>query len=838
MSVQINPVVAGSSQNTLSTANVSLNTGISGNSQVSGGSEALQTSLGSFTFTGPAGRFALNHQTVWHPLLANMPAFAGARPVVNWIINSDTPGSPTAWTTVAGGEVSFAASTDTYNGRTIGVIDINNNSTTGGPYIYGYSGNWFGATVADSPYATGQWATVNGWAPGTMMVARAALKLSSGAITDWVMYQRAKDNNVAPTESQGGYLTLTSDYQIISGLMEQNAGYTALGTRFNQNTSGALTHTLLGQPQVEDLSGDKGPYTSSEYVPSFGASPGWKWFGTAKNTTRTNNTYLSTWTTNVVVKNPSNSTTYSCGVLTEDTGTALTGLNGVVMEPAASNIAGGWNTLAKIGQFKSSGSATPASGVPYANGATTIYYEAPSGMMVGNYNGSAPTDITLNAGAPDTITSTTTNFVTAGFTVGMSIWVWRADAYTSPVLLVAGVAANTLTLTGSLLTAKASGTATRIMRCPTNGDNIMLMLNDGTGFRTTVNATVTLPAAGAWSSKNYVTVSIANALPSAGGWAATDNGTHGFYWKDHTDFGISIAGGTGVTCKPVFDKQALIDAGLGYLCPMGLALEIYGGSGATTTVALAGTSALGTATRDTRISVYAKKISGTDMRIKLENGAHTNFTALSGASWARYTCTESSLGTQNIPTISNVTAGSTTYVILWQTEQASDVAANQTGVTSSPIVTFGDTAAKTRTATKCFRSWNSNSTNNIGRSLVWTPAYGALVQKQVLWALYQDASNYLELSISNTTITWRKRRAGTNFDVTASYTPVAGTPCNLVFNCRSDSGMTLSVDGVAATPNITDLYGITALTTSSVEEIGTANSANGAYGAFRALQVL
>ena len=107
-----------------------------------------------------------------------------------------------------------------------------------------------------------------------------------------------------------------------------------------------------------------------------------------------------------------------------------------------------------------------------------------------------------------------------------------------------------------------------------------------------------------------------------------------------------------------------------------------------------------------------------------------------------------------------------------------------------------------------------------------------------MWALYQDASNYLELSISNTTITWRKRRAGTNFDVTASYTPVAGTPCTLVFNCRSDSGMTLSVDGTAATPNTTDLYGITALTTSSVEEIGTANSANGAYGAFRALQVL
>lgn len=806
-----------------------------------GSSEDLLLSVGSFTFTGPTGRYALNHQSVWHPLLANMPAFAGARPVVNWMINSDTPGSPTAWTTSAGFENSSTATTDTYNGATIGALSINNTAgTSGGPFIYGYSGSWFGATVAASPYASGQWSAVNGWSPGTIMVARAMFRLVNGSTTSWQLYQRARDNSVAPTESLGGAITASSSWSIVSGAMEQSAAYTALGTRLAQAATGA-TDVLVANVQIEDQSGDKGPYYPSEYVPST-TTPGWRWFGTAKGTTRTNNTYITNWTTMVPVKDPANSPTQSCGVVTEGTGATLPGLAGLVMEPAASNIAGGWNTLACIGSFKSSAAITGHTGVrPWATGVTTIYYEAASGMMVGNFNGSAPTDITctLNgvSAGNDSIDSTTTNFVTAGFRVGMTIWLWRADTLTFGPMPIASVTATKIGLTGTFFgVTRASGTATRIMRCPASGDNILLCLNDGTGHRTTVSGAVTLPAAGAWDGKAGVTVPITAGPPSNGGWAtgSTDNGIKGYYWKDHTDFGISIAGGTGVTCKPILDRQALIDAGLGYLCPSGLALEIYGGSGATTTIALAGTSALGAATRDTRISVYAKKVSGTDMRIKLENGAHTAFTALSGSTWTRYTCTETSLGTQNIPTISNVTAGSTTYVILWQTEQA---AASATGVTSSPIVTFGDTAAKTRTATRCTRAWGGSAQNNIRRRLTWTPAYGALAQQQSLYYLFADSSNYLELSITNTTITWRKRRGGTNFDVTASYTPVAGTAVTLEFGISRSDGVTLIVNGTAATPNTTDLFDITALTAAATEDIGSSAGATGAYGSFAGFAV-
>lgn len=809
-----------------------------------GSSEDLLLSVGSFTFTGPAGRFALNHQSVWHPLLANMPAFAGARPVVNWMINSDTPGSPTAWTTVSGGENSTTATTDTYNGATIGALNVNHTAgTQGGPYLNGYSGNWFGATVAASPYASGQWAAVNGWAPGTIMVARALVRLSAGSVTTWAVYQRARDNSVAPTESQGGKFTMPSSFVTVSAAMEQSAAYTALATRMEQQGTGA-TDSRVALVQLEDMTGDKGPYYPSEYVPST-TTPGWRWFGTAKGVTRTNNAYITNWTTMVPVKDPAVSLTSSAGFVTDGTGAALPGLAGLVMEPAASNIAGGWNTLACIGSFKSSGAiSSPVGAVgtrPWAAGVTTIYYEAASGMMVGNFNGSAPTDITctLNgvSAGNDSIDSTTTNFVTAGFRVGMTIWLWRADTLTFGPMPVASVTATKLGLTGTFFgVTRASGTATRIMRCPGNGDNILLCLNDGTGHRTTVSGAVTLPAAGAWVAKAGVTVPITAGPPSDGGWAtgSTDNGIKGYYWKDHTDFGISIAGGTGVTCKPILDRQALIDAGLGYLCPNGIALEIFGGSGATTTVALAGTSALGAATRDTRISVYAKKVSGTDMRIKLENGAHTNFTALSGSTWTRYTCTETSIGTQNIPTISNVTAGSTTYVILWQTEQA---AASVTGVTSSPIVTFGDTAAKARTATRCTRAWEGSAQNNIRRRLTWTPTYGALAQKQSLYYLFADSSNYLELSITNTTITWRKRRGGTNFDVTASFTPVAGTAVTLEFGISRSDGVTLIVNGTAATPNTTDLFDITALTPVATEDIGSSAGATGAYGSFAGFAV-
>jgi hypothetical protein len=360
-----------------------------------GVAEYLETTVGSFTFTGPAGRFSLNnHQGVQFPLLANMPAFGGARPVVNWFLNSSTPGSPTAWDTLASGEVSDTATTDTYNGATIGALNVQVNGTGQGPYERGYAGTSFGASLVASPYGPGQWAVTNAWPPGTLMVVRGLMR-NLTAQTGWQIYQRARDDSVAPTESLGGNITLTTSWQIFSGLMEQSAGYTALGTRFATNSAGS-GNALVAQVQLEDLSGDTGNLVPGEYVPS-GAAPTWKWFSYGKGTTVPSTQYVANWAASVPMKNPAVSPTVAAQTMTDGQGAALPNLLGLLMEPAGSNLCSGWNTLANIGQAKGSGGLqAPATNAvaPFRAGNTTVQLEAFSGLMVGNFNGTAPTDIT------------------------------------------------------------------------------------------------------------------------------------------------------------------------------------------------------------------------------------------------------------------------------------------------------------------------------------------------------------------------------------------------------------------------------------------------------------
>lgn len=797
----------------------------------------LENGAFTFTFTGPGGRFSLNHQSVWYPLLPNMPGVAGARPVVNWFLNSATPGSPTAWNTLTGGESGTSATTDTYGNATVGALTVSNAASAGGPYLRGYFGNHYGAFLGD-PYGPSAWNVTNSVPGGSISAFRVAIKNVS-ATTSWSIYHRWNDGAKSPTESLPGPVTLSSSYQIVTSTMESDSNYLGLQARMYPASS-TTGDARLAQPQLENVTGEKSNLIPSEYVPS-GSSPGWRWFMTEKGTSRTNSTWTADHAALVPVKNPANTATVA-GVLTETTGAALTGVTGIVSEPAASNLATGWNTLANIGVAKAGGTITGYAGVPFAAGSTTVYYEATSCQMVGNYNGTSPTDITLTlngvSAGNDSIDSTTTNFVTAGFFVGMTIWVWRADTLTFGPMPVASVTATKIGLTGTFFgSTRASGTGTRILRCPGNGDNIMLMLNDGTAHRTTVASAATLPAAGAWDQKAGVSFLVAAAPPTAGGYAGSDNGTKCYFWKDHTDFGISISGGTGVTIKPIFDRAALVAAGLGYLCPNGLALEINSGTSGAPTITFGATGSLGVASRDTQISIWGKKVSGAgNFSLKLES--HANVSVL-GSTWAKTSVQQTSVGAQNRPAIIGPNGGSQiAYVILWSTEQASG--ASDVAVQSSPIVTFGATTATTRTATRTSRAWGGSLTNNIGRTLTWTPSQGALgsSQKQTLWSLYADASNYLELSISGTTITWRKRRGATNYDCTASYTPVAGTSVALSFACRSDTGLTLSVAGVAATPVTTDLFDITALTPAALEEVGSLNGASVAYGSFKSLDII
>ena len=238
---------------------------------LSGGSWAVSDSLkldnGGFMFTGSALRFALNHQNVWFPLLANMPAYAGARPVVNWFLNSDTPSS---WflgaDTNLGSDYTNTFTTDTdAAGAAVNVMAIaNSGATNRGSYEQGYLGHWGGAWTANQP-ASG---TIP---PGTIFASRFELKATVGADL-WNIYQRNYDAAQSPTESGNGRIQPTGTYQVFSQTFEQDAAYIGFGTRLTPKSATGANTANISRMMLEDLSGDTGALVPSEYVAA-GAAP-------------------------------------------------------------------------------------------------------------------------------------------------------------------------------------------------------------------------------------------------------------------------------------------------------------------------------------------------------------------------------------------------------------------------------------------------------------------------------------------------------------------------------------------------------------------------------------
>lgn len=789
-----------------------------------GAAAALTTSTGDFAFTGGAYRFAVDYNGVWFPLVANMPGFQGARAVVNWAVNSDTPSTPTAWSTVNDTNGAQSTVSDTYpDGAAVYALQNVNPGVTGyGPYVYGPQAYWSGTLTAQQP--------ARGLIPsGTIFAARVAVKWVSGG-TGLNLYHRNLDNSFAPTESGNGSYTIPTDgaYRVISSTFQQCTDYDGFGLRVHPYPSAIQTVNQC-RPMLEDLSGEKGALTPSEYVPA-STTPGWRWFDTQKAVTRTNATLAADAAALLGQKNPAN-TNGVIGEVTDATGSALASIAGLVIEPAATNLhpavnvpisISASNTIGGIGQGKISGAMTgAASGVAGArSGNTTLYWEAPSHMLVSASD--IATAVTTNI-----VSSSTTNFLLAGFNTSDTYWIHCVTGSTvfGP-LKFTGIGANSMTSTVALTTV-AAGSAVRIMRVPASGDQILIELNDGTWHATTTAGAVTLPA-GAWDAKAPITVTLTAAPSADASYASSDNGRR-LYWYAGTgaDFGFTVAGGT-ATFRVISDRAALVAAGLGYISPNGLVFQLAAGTSAAT-FDFGGASG-GTASRNTKLSVYARKVAGGASAATIQLKSHGSAASFTGTtSYERSTWTAASVNTDTRATIS-CAANATVYVVAMQMEQA---ASGETAVLSSPIVVRG--AAATRTATRAQRAWNGSVRNGITRRFTWTPAQGALAQKQTLWALYVDASNYLELSITNTTVTWRKRRGGTNFDVTASYTPVAGTPVEFLAAISSTAGITLSVGGIAATPNTNDLADITALTPAAIEDIGSAQGSNTAYGAFKAL---
>lgn len=786
-------------------------------SSATGAAEDLLTSTGSFTFTGPAGRFVRDYNGVWFPLLANMPGFQGARAVVNWFCNSDTPGSPTAWDTFVDSGGSFSAVSDTINGAPIGALqEVNAAATAFGPYLYGFNGYWNGAWATNQP--------ARGTIPnGTIFASRATMRSVSGA-TSFNIYQRNRDNNASPTESGNGPITLTGAFQTFSSTFKQCSDYRGFGVRYHPSPA-AIATANVAQVQLEDLSGEKGALISSEYIGS-GATPTWKWFATTRGASRTNPTMVANAAALVAQKDPVNNLTVS-GILTDAPGSALSALDGVLMEPQAVNLCQGWTVPLNAGQAKTSGAMTGAAAglAGFRAGVTTAYIEAQSGMMVD------ATDVAL-AVTTNLVTSSTTNFLLAGFNTTDTYWIWTSAAQYGP-LKFSSIGANSMTSSVALATFAAGGTV-RILRLPANGDNLMAECNDGSMHTTAVNAVATLPTfTGTWDIKAPITLSLAAAPAVAAGYASSDNGRSVYYWGGAADFGWTVVSGTG-TFGLAYDRAQLVADNLGYVVPNGLVYKLTGATSGATVFDF-GATGNGTGSRSTNAALFGRIASGAGtptLQLK-SHGAAVN---LAGASYSRQAWVGSSVNTDSrlTVTIPATTPATTLYVVGMQVEQA---ASGETVVQSTPIVCRG--VATTRTVTRCQRPWAGTAKNNITRSIRWTPMFGALAQKQVIMTIaYADANNYIELSITGTTVTMRKRRGGTNYDVTATLTPVAGTAV-LFDRCgiSANEGVFLTINGTPAASNGADLADITALTPAAVEDIGSNQGANVAYGAFKLLKV-
>jgi len=780
----------------------------------------LLLSIGDFGFARTGVQYVLDYNSVWLPLAANEPGFTGARRVKNWCLWSE---DPVLVTNADDGATAYGAIADTLpsgaSGQTFRIVTATSNQ-----------GRYLNEAATSSLHGGATLPATGTLLPGTEFAVRFDAKISAGSGATWDIYQR-NVGGYSASESGNWQFVPADGWSTYSSTFFQCAAYQGFGTSIKTVTA-AAAEMRVARLQFEDLSGEKGALIPSEYVPS-GSAPGVKWFASQRGTSRTNPAYVATHAALLAQKNPANIAGVG-GVVTDGSGSALTGMKGYWSEAAATNLLAAYTVPNNAGFAKCPDAGTGARALaPFTASNATAVAEVSSMWMV-----AAATDIVFN-NTTHTITSTTTNFLTAGFQVGQTVLGWDVGAgsgeWQGPAT-ISVVSANSMTVSGTLVT--RSPAAAHLFRVPGGGDNIIAQLNDGSWHATTLSGAITPPAVPASITYNYkalYSIPLTAAPASNGGYASSDNSVVAYFWTSAADFGVTVSGGTGPTIKLVSDKDAIVAAGLGYLNPTGLVYELYGGTSGNATFKF-GAASGGTASRDTVPSIYAKKISGGSNPF-LQFPSHTGSVNLSGTTdYTRYSYTvTNSGGSVNTDGSVNVVvqAGVTVRVILPQLEQGAAAQASDTRFASSPVVCAG--AAASRTATVLSKAWGSTKDNNIAGSITWTPVAGALAQAQAIWSLYADASNYLELFIAGSTVTFRKRAQGTNYDATASHTPVAGTSVTFAWAIDQVNGVTLSVDGIAGTPNA-DVRSIT-LSSAALHQVGSHNSGNQAYGSFSNLTV-
>jgi len=260
------------------------------------------------------------------------------------------------------------------------------------------------------------------------------------------------------------------------------------------------------------------------------------------------------------------------------------------------------------------------------------------------------------------------------------------------------------------------------------------------------------------------------------------NGTS--FVQNHTN--MTLSGDTAAVLTTVDDTAALAAAGLSNLAASGKWYKIDNSAGAAAAyVTIAGSA--GNLNPHSRSLFYLVDGAGCSVFMVADAASGMALNVIGAVTRAikdGYVSTSS--GAFQI----SVVAGRTLRILLPQLEELP--------FTTSPMPTAGATA--TRAATVPSFNTAGLRTNNLSEKFTWTPA-AASQGTRWLWGSYLDANNYVGVLHDGTSLIFRKRIAGVNYDATKALTYVAGTAYNIGFRLSANGGSDIFINSVKGTAN-------------------------------------
>lgn len=771
----------------------------------------LRTELDGFTHARPSQSTVLDYDGVHLPLAVNEPGFLGGRRVKNEFLYSD---QPSRWMLGSDGASSYDnMATGEFEGKAIGVLRIHHaEGQKGAPAV----GQIFGVEPGSRPPA--------------LFTSRFMLRQTEGATgLSWTHQGRTSGQYIgSESNSPRTSLSLTNgSWQTTSQtlpLYEQHPGWVVQAPK-----------TVLGSPasfdiahmQFEDVSGFKaGKEWSSEYVPSSG-QPGIKWFETAKGTIRTCCSQLNPI---YGTFNSFNQGVGGGGDLVDSVGNPIE-VSGLMLEAAATNLIL-WSSLTQVGTaVLDSASTNYAFIAPAATGAIDIYLDPRSGRFTWKSK-----DIALVTGeGSDRLQSSKTDFITQGWRPGMGAWLFLTESIAGATdggvqgpFEIATVSQHQVVFASSgRLSPKPAGQFVNMARVPKPGDNILIVRNDGSHHRSTVDSIV-LPdipqSTNPDGHQHYsVLVRISSPMPSDGihGGIAGTNANLPVYYYSPADLPVTVTRSNGSpsgTISLTREWPAIVEAGLGFQLFTGLVYELKGGSKGNTLFDFTGVT--GTPRRSTSANAFVRRVAGPGRPLLLLQ-SHPNAVIFTNSEFERVEWRGTSLNnTGNLRVI--VPQNTTVQVALPQVEQAAE---GRDATASSPIVTQG--MPSYRAATVVSEPW-ALAMQSARVAFEFTPS-AETSDRQTLWAIYANPGSYAEIAVVGDKLQFLLK-SGSQEDV-SQIDAVLGTM--LIEATVSPGRMWISVNGVDGPKQSTTLLGVGVGT----QFLGSLAGQNPANGAIRNLKI-